>query len=196
MLYFSHITHDVAKNEDKLVEQLYIFLRNYVPSRIKYEDDQTKDDCIQSTIMFMLKRFNDLKATEQLDEDFNYERYFFNRARSYISLWLRNLSKDRKNQREYIEYYHYLLQPEKTIEHDLIDVQGVYNIIKAYNLTPELEEALNANVISKLIDLGYYAIPTFIPNLGKEKNQFLETLSYVIVDEYLINDAKVKVRTE
>lgn len=83
MLFRASITKDIIRDEDKLVEQFYIFLEDFVVYKLRYESRDTQDDCIQDTIMMLVQRARNL--TDQEIQEINLEQYFYNKANSYIS---------------------------------------------------------------------------------------------------------------
>lgn len=95
MLFKASITKEVIEDEDLLVEQLYIFLDEFVKVKLCFESEDTRDDCKQDAIMFLLEKARSL-TTEQ-KKALNLEKYFYNRANSYISsVWLGRLNRYRK----------------------------------------------------------------------------------------------------
>lgn len=187
-LFGVHITNEVIENEDKLAEAIYKFLKIFVPKRIRYESTLEQEDCIQDTTMHLLKRFRELDRNE-LPDDFNYEKFFYNRANSYISYWLRRLVNDRKNIKEYMEYMYYFTDTHEIKHDNTIDIPLLKSVIAEYNLPKE--DALNLLhlVIHKLVVLGYISnTQVQIAN----HNQTLDSLSFAVVDEYLINKAMIK----
>lgn len=95
MLFKASITKETLKDEDLLVDQLYIFLDEFVKVKLCFESEDTRDDCKQDAIMFLLEKARSL--TPEQKETLNLERYFYNRANSYISsVWLGRLNRYRK----------------------------------------------------------------------------------------------------
>ena len=110
MLFKASITPKVLQSEDALVEQLYIFLNAYVPSRLKFESRDEIEDCLQETIMYMLKRYHSLNKADIAK--INIEAFFYNRANSFVSSYLRKLKNYRKAKDKYISMEVYKLEIE------------------------------------------------------------------------------------
>lgn len=190
MLFKSTINRETISNRDKLVEQLYIFLREFVPTKLPYENEQTVEDCIQETIMHMLDRF----STDGLDKvsgrngkEPNYEKYFYNRAHSYTSYWLRRLKRERSKQREYFDtlvyYGHY---KQDFIQPDYIDYEELESIVNGYNLGEIDTEILSALAETMLTDIGYHSLNKYSDTHDLTDREFLGLLADTTTDEYVL----------
>lgn len=182
-LFGRHITKEVVTDLDKLTEEVYIFLNVFVPNKIRYESKEEKEDCIQDTALHILKRFEELEV-EELEEDFNYEKFLYNRANSYVSYWLRRLVKERQNMKEYMEYLYYFYKGFEEEKANQIDHKVLQEVILEYNLGGRENQTLFAICINKLIGMGFAGTEKEVKSLGKI-NKSLDSLSYAVVDEYL-----------
>lgn len=192
MLFRASITSTTIKDKEKLAEQLYVFLTQYVSARLRYESEDSKEDCIQDTIMFIIEKFNKLNSTQQLGKDFNYEKYFYNRARSYISYWIKKVKTDRLRYKEYIEYAIYLKAPERSLDEDLLDIRLLDKIVLEYNLPTSISQLVISRATNTLIDLGLTAIPLLV-EVPKDLEELVDSISHTAVDEYLIETSKIHV---
>lgn len=213
MLFSVEITPKVVRDENELVKRLYQFLGEYVPKRLIYEDKDTIEDCIQDTILFMLDRYKKLdkefRAVDPLKLlTFNYEKWFFNRARSYISFWIRRISRDRKNKRDYIEtsiYFknHYI----DIFEPDYIDYITLETLAINYFLDREDTLYLLGEAESMLSDIGYTTATRYEGvegsrylrgeggsdnnnSSGITRENHLTLIAYALVDEYILETSK------
>lgn len=169
-----------------LVEQLYIFLTNYVNARLIYESQATKEDFIQDTILFLLDRFN--KLSEEEKETINLERFFYNRAHSFIGERLRRRSTERHNIKTLKEDVFYLEAIKKSAKQpELIDDYLLDKLVDNYKLPKDKTKALKALAINKLIKLGYFGKYT---KFEKDYPETLDKLSFSIIDEYLLMSVK------
>lgn len=203
MLYKASITADLLGNEDKLVEQLYIFLRAFVNSKLIYESADDKEDCVQDTILHLLNKLRSLspKALSNL----NLEQYIYNRANSYISsIWLGKLNRYRRrlskplNELNLLEHngnldtddnYLTIASGMPTQTPSYIDTVLLIDIIEEYKLDSTMEELVYRYAINNLIKLGYTGT---INEIDKTENhvKVAEILAYTVVDEYLIRTAE------
>jgi len=217
MLLKANITKDIVKQtlsddpkikqrgNDLLVEQLYIFLKDFVKRRLKYEHETEREDCIQDTILFMLKRFNAL-SIEDL-KHINIEKFFYNRANSFISSYINKLKIRRKikltlNKKvpsnfpgsrlydtEYLDFIEDESQnPEKKL---YINYPLLYKIIKKFRLGEEQEHLLKRIAVTMLGNLGYENYNIKVYDLNKDDpDRVLYTLSFAVIDEYLLTSVK------
>lgn len=184
MLFRAEITEETIESEDKLCEQLYIFLEDFVPKRLKYEISTEREDCVQETILYLLERFRKLEKGSIRGEDI--EKFFYNRANSFISGYIRKLKVQRVAEGKYI----YNDIQEKSMPKEMpedVDYDILENIIKQYNLTEDNSAILLNVVEQRLLDLGYEV------NANREKLKIreeslkaFEDISYSVVDEYLV----------
>jgi len=199
MLFKARITKDIIKDEDKLVEQLYIFLDEFVRVKLRYESRDTQEDCIQDTIMKLLERSKGLTDTDI--ESLNLEQFFYNRANSYISaIFLAQLNKYRttvisvdsfnkrvignfsENSSDSIlsllddRFFH------KEEEHQHIDQKLLTGIIKTFNLGIDEAEVVDDMAKMRLADLGLHSYP----NYALKYNKGLDIIVLSVVDEYLL----------
>jgi len=186
MLFKANISTSLISNEDRLVEQLYIFLNEFVKTRMRYESSQTVEDCVQDTVMYLITRSRGLP--QQLDKDFNPEQFFYNRANSFVSMWLRRLINTRKQFKKYqgeLEYIHKIETDSKPM---YIDYTLLKSVIDSFLLDIASKDIMQVISIQKLIDLGYTAdLDKAIPEEDfKDKN--MDTLTYNVVDKYLLLD--------
>ena len=100
MLFKASINKDVANNPEKLAEQLYIFLSEFVKNKLRYESQDNVQDCIQDTIMYMINRYR--KLTDEQKEHLNLERFFYNRANSYTKHWITTKVNSRQKEKDYV----------------------------------------------------------------------------------------------
>jgi hypothetical protein len=190
MLFHAHITPDILKSNDALVEQLYIFLNEYVPKRLIYESEDEREDCTQDTLMYLLKRFKNLDI-EILDK-INVEKFFYNRANSFVSGYLRKLSRKRLNEKEYIERQMKMLAIDRKLKEDkkeFLNERLLKSIIESFHLEKEKLQELNILVLKKfeMLDYDVY-IDNHVSNLEDHTYKALNALSYAIVDEYMLKD--------
>lgn len=172
------------RKETLLVEQLYIFLNDYVPRRLMYESEDEREDCVQETMMYLLKRFRNLE--KENIQNINIEKFFYNRANSFISGYIRKLRIEREAKRKYIDYHKYLNSIKQTIfEHEeYINENLLDRIIGMYELNKQNKLELKKIVLQMLKLLGYDVYIEYEVNI--EDNQTFKTLSYAIIDEYMI----------
>lgn len=187
MLYNIEITKETAKDIERLTNKLYIFLGRYVPARLKYENEEDHNDCIQDTIMFILGRYNQI-AHEIDVNNFNYEKYFYNRARSYISYWIRRHSKERKAKRAYIENAIYLQQHSNEVNFKPVDHQVLEKIVKEYNFDTKDNILLLSISQGYLEGIGYDSEDKYQTDkeVNPHKQELMEKLAYAVIDEYLV----------
>lgn len=177
------ITKEIVSNKENLAEEIYIFLNTFVNSKIRYESREEKEDCIQDTAMHILQRFEELNI-ESLEEDFNYEKFLYNRANSYVSYWLRKLVKERKNLKDYMKDLYHLQEGYEEKESNRIDIKELQTIILEYNLGNKENLNLLSISVNKLIEVGFYGTIREVENLGNI-NKSLESLAFAVIDEYL-----------
>lgn len=195
MLYGSNITKDIIRDEDKLVEQFYIFLNNFVNRKLIYEDSQTKDDCIQDTVVALLKKARML--TDEQIEKLNLEKYFYNRANSYISsIFLGKLKRHRSRVVSVDSYSSYdldikntsenilsvLQEPEDMTEKRYVRENILDEIIDTFNIDKKLKNVVDSMVRIELEKVGISADP----DSEIEPNKELRPIVIAIVDEYLL----------
>jgi len=190
-LFKAVITNELARDEDKLVEQLYIFLNEFVRTRLIYEPQENIEDCIQDTIMFILKRYRDL--SEEDKDTLNLEKYFYNRANSYVSrTWLRKKRMYDRNIKDFIETARYTHSNTDNfrdieLERDSIDLDLLNEILDNLNLSEDITTYLRKRVIYVLIkDFNYdhEVIPEVTPI--KSYDKFIEQ----IIFEYALKSLK------
>jgi hypothetical protein len=191
MLFKASITNETTKSEDALVDQLYIFLREFVPTHLKYESKDEIEDCIQETMLYLLKRFNKLKREVESKgsslSKVNLEKFFFNRANSYVSsVYLRKLTRYRKAKGAYIERERYIKQLDGERQLEQVDYIILNRIIKDYNLGKEKSEYLKLIVEDKLKALDFDIELEPMERIEDSMYEVLDTLSYTVIDEYLI----------
>jgi hypothetical protein len=188
MLFKANITNEIAKSEDSLCEQLYLFLNDYIPTRLPYENHDEQADCIQDTVLYLFKRFNKL-----LDEDratLNLEKFFYNRARSYVSGYIKKMWHARKDKKDYIRMRHYLGDDtnRKTVSY-YIDYNLLDTIITAYKLSADKSKMLKNLSIKKLVTEFNFAEYGYYSEADISNNETLVKLSMAIVDEYILKNA-------
>jgi DNA-directed RNA polymerase specialized sigma24 family protein len=186
MLFKANISTAMLHDDDLLVEQLYIFLNEFVKTRIRYESSQTVEDCVQDTVMYLIKRLRIIP--EPVSSDFNPEQFFYNRANSYVSMWLRRLINNRRQFKKYQGDFEYIKRLETDdrilyINHDLLN-----DLIKTVLLLNDDKQIVRDVAIQRLVDLGYSDdIQNVVPEeLYKDKP--IDTIIYNIVDKYLSLD--------
>lgn len=192
MLFKATITADMLADENALSEQLYIFLKEYVPTRLKYESSQEREDCVQDSIMYLLKRYRQLD--EETKENINLEKFFYNRAHSYLTGYINKLRSFRKSERKYKEQESYMLKIEQLEYHEpeFVDYEILDPIIQAYKLDEEKEKLLKEFSEERLKNLGYDIPDHEVKELDKDTHQLMLTLSFAVIDEYMINSTKEK----
>lgn len=190
-LFKAVITNELARDEDKLVEQLYIFLNEFVRTRLIYEPQENIEDCIQDTIMFILKRYRDL--SEEDKDTLNLEKYFYNRANSYVSrTWLRKKRIYNRNIKDLLETAQYTYSTTDNfqdieLERESIDLDLLNEILDNLNLSEDITTYLRKRVIYVLIkDFNYdhEVIPEVTPI--KSYDKFIEQ----IIFEYALKSLK------
>ncbi len=190
-LFKAVITNELARDGDKLVEQLYIFLNEFVRTRLIYEPQENIEDCIQDTIMFILKRYRDL--SEEDKDTLNLEKYFYNRANSYVSrTWLRKKRIYNRNIKDLLETAQYTYSTTDNfqdieLERESIDLDLLNEILDNLNLSDDITSYLRKRVICVLIEDFNYdheVIPEVTPI--KSYDKFIEQ----IIFEYALNSLK------
>lgn len=183
MLFGAEITTDLAKDTDKLCEQLYIFLRAHINKRLKFESDESKEDYVQDTIMYLLEKFNSL--TEEQKESLNLEKYFFNRANSYIGSKLRTAKRQYKALKNYLYNSGPTNEAYVSFDPDIVDELVLNKIVNSYKLPKDKAETLKSLSRNSLTFLGYLGELHPI-DTDDDPSGTLETLSFSVVDEYLL----------
>jgi hypothetical protein len=194
MLFKANITPETLQSENALTEQLYIFLNEYVPRRLRYESQEEREDCIQDTVMYLLKRFNGLADGVLQDISIDIEKFFYNRTNSYVSIYIRKLQSERNSRKKYIEHeiYQQKIEQEYAKELEFVDETILNAIIAEYKLEKDNEVLLKEITNIKLKILGY-AVPEHKPrHVEKPIFDLLTTLSFAVIDEYLIKSAKTR----
>lgn len=194
MLFNASITSETLKSEEKLCEQLYIFLEEYVPVRLRYESRDEQEDCIQETMLYLLKRYNMLKPADI--EGINIEKFFYNRAHSYIgATYQRKLKAYRNANKRLIEDLKLSKLTDEQDEAIYINIKLIKDIIREYRL-PDIEsKALLLLATDKLVSLGYHNnISETLGDIPSDKSlEILKSLSFAVVDTYLVDAAKDEV---
>lgn len=182
-LFKANITNNLT--EDELIEQLYIFLNEYVPTRLVYENMQEREDCIQDTIMYLLKRYKLLSPKEKNEE--NLEKFFYNRARSYISLYIKKLQTSRKNKREYVNMCQYLQEGMYVVNRKYINHVVLNKVLNAYKLSEDNLEKLKNIVIFRLVkDFNF---DDNLLEVEFNRDESLYKLATSVIDEYVLESA-------
>ena len=205
MLFKAEITKDTLQDEDLLVEQFYIFLKEFVNVKLKYEAASTKEDCIQDTIMFLLHKARQL--SEEQKETINLEKYFYNRANSFISaIWLNRFNNYRnkvvlENSLERLAKYPKSFNAEVMLSkvyyennqcengkyyHDTIDYTILNHIINNYYIPKDLEPLVLQVVEQKLNALGVSGDRYKIGVLPSVLPESTNIIAHAIIDEYII----------
>lgn len=192
MLFKANITSEVLQSENALTEQLYIFLNEYVPRRLRYESQEEREDCIQDTVMYLLKRFKGL--TSEALKDIDIEKFFYNRTNSYISIYIRKLQAERNARKKYIEHeiYEQTIEQEYAKELEFVDDEILDEVIKSFQLDQTLSKLLRVATEFKLGLLGYDVPETPKIDATEDVLQLVTVLSYAAVDDYLIKSAKAR----
>lgn len=198
MLFRAEIPNDILikrseedQPRERLCNQLYIFLRDYVPTRLIYENDAEIEDCIQDTIMYMLERLDEL-SEEEIKET-NLEKFFYNRAKSFISMYVGKLKSERALINKYKAHVRFMKELEELKEIEYIDFLLLDSILKRYRLGGKRLELFKSLSVNKLVKLGYNEPLIDIEDEDLEMydpNNVLNTISYAVVDEYLVNAAE------
>lgn len=186
MLFKAKITHEVAKDREKLAEQLYLFLNEFAYTRLKYESKDTVEDCIQDTIMYMIDRFNSLEENKL--DGINLEKYFYNRANSYISYWLKGKANERKKFSKYVENSLYVSSLKGDYANDrepkeLIDFSLLQSIVDKYPFNEQDKKYIAYEASNRLQELGFIG-DDWVEQL--EEIARLATIINAVVDEYLV----------
>lgn len=193
MLFGSTITKDIIRDENKLVEQFYVFLNNYINKKLIYENDQTRQDCIQETIMVLLKKARLL--TDEQVEKLNLERYFYNRANSYVSSIF--LGKLKRHRSRVVSVDSYNSLDIKNSSEDILSVMREPEDFKTQRYVREnvLERVINSfNLDKKMLaivdNMARYALESIgiasCPDDEILSSKELEPLVLAIVDEYIL----------
>ena len=195
-LFKANITAKTVRDPEALATELYIFLRDYVPTRLVYEDHDNHQDCIQDTMMFMIQRYAELDKEMREEDpllliDFNYEKYFYNRARGYISYWIRKVQRDRHLKQEYMESVIYFGGHQTEFVDDLIDYVLLESIVLEYSLGSGDTRELLKVVERMLADVGFTSIHNYGPQDKERYKEYLWQLGHAILDEYLLESNKV-----
>lgn len=192
MLFQAEITPEVYRSKDKLVEQLYIFLNDYVPTRLRYESQEEREDCVQDTIMYLLKRFDNLDRN--LIKNINIEKFFYNRAHSFISGYINKIKAERNAKKKYIDNEIYMRKLERSIEKQMefVDDTILDSIIEKYKLDNEKQVLLKEFSNFRLKHLGYDVPEPPKREIDEATFDLLTTLSFAVIDEYMIRSAEEK----
>lgn len=193
MLFKAEINRHVAQDENMLVEQLYIFLNEYVLTRLKYESDAEREDCVQDSIMYLLKRYHQLD--EEMKKNLNLEKFFYNRAHSFMSSYISKLRNYRNKKKKYIEEEKYRQTIEKNLEGqepEFVDYSILDPIVSSYKLEKEKEKLLKEFCEDRLKRLGYDTPGHEVKDVDRQTFELLLTLSYAVIDEYMIESTKEK----
>lgn len=192
MLFKANITPETLQSESALTGQLYIFLNDYVPRRLRYESAEEREDCIQDTVMYLLKRFNGL--TKEALKDIDIEKFFYNRTNSFISIYIRKMQAERNARKKYIDYEirEQKIEQEFVKELEFVDEEILNEVIKTFQLDKDLEKLLKAAAEFKLKLLGYDIPSPIKMEASEEIIQLVTILSFAAVDEYLIKSAKLR----
>jgi hypothetical protein len=169
--------------ENLLAEKLYVFLNDYVPKRLMYESDDEREDCVQETMMYLLKRFR--KINRYHLETINMEKFFYNRANSFIAGYIRKLKIEKNARKKYIDHQKYLNSIKKDMREyeEYINESLLNRIIEMYELNKQNKLELKKIVLQMLKFLGY---DVYLEHeVNTEDNQTFKTLSYAIIDEYM-----------
>jgi len=193
MLFKAEITSETIKSENALIEQLYIFLNEYVHARLRNESRVEKEDCVQDTVMYLFKRYQQLD--EELRDNINLEKFFYNRANSFVSGYVNKLRTRRNAVNKYIEQEFYLKQIEDVGhgEPEYADEELLEKIIKSYKLDEEKEKILKEFTEFRLKIMGYDVPEAKKRNLDSQTFNLLTTLSYAVIDEYMLKSTEDKV---
>lgn len=207
MLFNVEIPSSIVADKDELTDRLYKVITAYVNKKLIYEHEDTKQDCIQDTIMLLLEKINTLTPDEL--KIINLEKWIYNRMNSFVSsVWLGKLNRYRnriqlaanfeKNKNQVFlnatEYFvdeddilselHYKHANFKEYEDYFIDYLVLANIIQEYQLGIDVEVALLLESDKLLKDLGF----TGVEIISDKQHRLTDTLSTVvksIVDEYI-----------
>lgn len=192
MTFKMEITSEMLQDENALVEELYAFLNEYVSVRLRYESEPEKEDCVQDSIMYLLKRYHQLEP--ELKENMNLGKFFYNRAHSFISKYIGKLKARRTADMKYIEkeVYMYELDRLSDDEPDFVDDAILDKIVDSYKLDEENKKLLKEFSNFRLKLLGYNAAESPKRELDKETFELLKTLSFAVIDEYMIESVKDK----
>jgi len=182
---------NILEHDNALCKQLYIFLNCYVPRRLIYENESEHEDCIQETIMYMLQRID--KLTKEEKETINIEKFLYNRAHSYISLYIRGMTRRRDIYKKYKVHKEFVASISNTSHNIYIDIGLLKKVIDGYPFDEKRKGLTTNMVINKLITIGYK--DTYVPILDEDIEKYdnsdiLSILSYAIVDEYLLRSAE------
>jgi len=192
MTFKMEITSEMAQDENVLVEKLYAFLNEYVHVRLKYEGNAEKEDCVQDSIMYLLKRYNQLEP--EIKETINLGKFFYNRAHSFISGYISKLKTRRSANNKYIERELHKQELERldNNEPEYVDYDILNPIISSYKLSKDKEKLLKEFSEERLKKLGYDTPYHKVEDIDKDTYQLILTLSYAVIDEYMINSTKGK----
>lgn len=191
MLFKASITPEVLESDDKLCEQLYIFLNEFVPVKLRYESKEEREDCVQETMLYLLDRYH--KLDKQALVGINIEKFFYNRAHTFIgTTYKRKLVAYRNANKKLVEELKQTRPSDEAEELMHINLPILENIINAYGFDEPTRKMLTTLSILKLSAFGYYTADVLEETLPVEQNRFevLKNLSYAIVDTYLVDAAK------
>lgn len=183
MLFKADINEEALKSEDKLCEQLYVFLKEFVPKRLRYESSSEHEDCIQETILYLIKRYRQISP--ETAKKLNMERFFYNRANSFVSGYLTKLKIERTAFKKYMMFVE--SEKKKPEKEETVNYKVLTEIIKKYNLSSGMEKVLMWLSEIRLFELGYDIIPQeATENLEESVLNALYKLSYPVIDEYIV----------
>lgn len=192
MLFMQELTYELAQDENVLVEHIYKFLNEYVHMRLTVESRPEKEDCVQDTVMYLLKRYRQLD--EETKQNLNLGKFFYNRAHSYISGYINKLRASRRLDAKYksLEKYELELRQSEDHEPEFIDYDILEPIIRAYKLEEDKEDLLREFAEQRLAKLGYDTKQHDIKDLDKDIYELLLPLSFAVIDEYMIKSTEEK----
>jgi hypothetical protein len=196
MLFKANITAELIESKEKLAEQLYIFLNDFVPMRLRYESADEIEDCIQETMMYLFLKINNIP--NNILNSINIEKFVFNRSNTFVSFYFRNLKKYRKYKKIIVKNeIDRLLTNSVTLENiELINLNLLHKIISKFNLNVESSYILEQLTFDKFYKLGYAMLETDKSIFEKENLQVLDALSFAVVDEYMEKSIKEKIQNE
>lgn len=185
-LYLRIENNKVIEDIDYLVNILYTFLETYVPLRLLYEDKFERDNCIQDTMLYLIKRYNELSKEEKENEDLG--KFFYNRCRSYISNYINKLKLERKNSEAlgslYIEQvldsYYEINDSERSIIQ--VDYELVNTLLNTLILDRDDKKKLKDRLVDRIKNFYLGSIKS-TNDIEIEDN--LDSIVIMLLDSYL-----------
>ena len=189
MLLKASLTPDIVKSEDALCRELYKFLNDFVPRRLKFESCEEREDCVQETILYILNRFKNHDKPLKTQTDI--EKFFYNKANTFISGYISKIKVRRNAARRHIKHTIEEFSRSKPPPINT-DIDLLYSIIDSYHFGDKINSVLMYRVQEIMEILGYDVQPCMLDDELSQLLLLFDSLSYAIVDQYISRALKEK----